>query len=417
MKPCAVSLNRGHLAQPRLQIGLVGHRVALRVIGQIVDRAPRVVGLLLTPAERDVDRIGPNAVAYPGARFDHTVRRLDPRHLAVRDAQLGRLVRVHLHVEVRPHFLCLPEIMGPGMEMRRRRPAGDEFGVVALCPQPRTGGIVRPLYDARRPVVGPTLREHRGLFHPANLTLTLDIGQFDELLPFAVKFRKRRQSDFRERGFLLLGPEFELAGLSRKAFAFRLAERRGAFEIHRLRRFAVLVHGKAQCTRRAGPKRFRRAPAQEGTAGAHLVPKGACVLVFLFQHIAETQSLAQLDPDPAIRPCLARRFDQLVVPDNATFLRSPSDMFSEEVTPDFSLFDVSIPKAVANLNGQMWCPDFKDVTSEIVQEAHDLGLIVCAWTVNEIEDLKNMIATGVDGIITDYPDRAQKVLNASGLNW
>ena len=96
---------------------------------------------------------------------------------------------------------------------------------------------------------------------------------------------------------------------------------------------------------------------------------------------------------------------------------SPSDMFAEEVTPDFSLFDVSIPKAVANLNGQMWCPDFKDVTSEIVQEAHDLGLIVCAWTVNEIEDLKNMIAAGVDGIITDYPDRAQQVLNASGLNW
>ena len=94
-----------------------------------------------------------------------------------------------------------------------------------------------------------------------------------------------------------------------------------------------------------------------------------------------------------------------------------SDMFSENVVPDFSLFDVSIPKAVANLNGQMWCPEFKDVTSELVKEAHNLGLIVCTWTVNEIEDLKNMIAAGVDGIITDYPDRAQNVLNASGLNW
>ena len=94
-----------------------------------------------------------------------------------------------------------------------------------------------------------------------------------------------------------------------------------------------------------------------------------------------------------------------------------SDMFSEDVAPDYSLFDVSIPKAVANLNGQMWCPEFKDVTSELVKEAHSLGLIVCTWTVNEIEDLKNMIAAGVDGIITDYPDRAQNVLNASGLNW
>jgi glycerophosphoryl diester phosphodiesterase len=28
-----------------------------------------------------------------------------------------------------------------------------------------------------------------------------------------------------------------------------------------------------------------------------------------------------------------------------------------------------------------------------------------------------MVGIGVDGIITDYPDRAQNVLNAFGLNW
>ena len=87
------------------------------------------------------------------------------------------------------------------------------------------------------------------------------------------------------------------------------------------------------------------------------------------------------------------------------------------MTPDFSSFDVSIPKAVANLNGQMWCPDFKDVTSELVDEAKKLGLLVCAWTVNEIEDLERMVDAGVDGIITDYPDRAQSVLSRFGLNW
>ena len=54
---------------------------------------------------------------------------------------------------------------------------------------------------------------------------------------------------------------------------------------------------------------------------------------------------------------------------------------------------------------------------ELVQEAHELGLIVCAWTVNEIEDLENMVDAGVDGIITDYPNRAQKVLINRGLRW
>ena len=93
------------------------------------------------------------------------------------------------------------------------------------------------------------------------------------------------------------------------------------------------------------------------------------------------------------------------------------DKSSEGVAPDFSSFDVSIPKAVASLNGQMWCPDFKDVTSELVDEAKKLGLLVCAWTVNEIEDLERMVDVGVDGIITDYPDRAQSVLSRFGLNW
>jgi glycerophosphoryl diester phosphodiesterase len=64
----------------------------------------------------------------------------------------------------------------------------------------------------------------------------------------------------------------------------------------------------------------------------------------------------------------------------------------------------------------MWCPYFKDVTSELVKEAHSLGLIVCTWTVNEIEDMENMIDAGVDGIITDYPNRAKKVLEIRGLN-
>ena len=94
-----------------------------------------------------------------------------------------------------------------------------------------------------------------------------------------------------------------------------------------------------------------------------------------------------------------------------------SDEYSDDNTPDFASFDISIPKAVANHKGQMWCPEFNDVTVELVQEAHELGLVVCTWTVNEIEDLENMVDAGVDGIITDYPDRAQRILASRGLGW
>jgi len=88
---------------------------------------------------------------------------------------------------------------------------------------------------------------------------------------------------------------------------------------------------------------------------------------------------------------------------------------SEDVTPDFCSFKSSIPKAIADQNGQMWCPYFKDLTSTLLKEAHALGLLVCTWTVNEIEDIENMIDIGIDGIVTDYPDRAQSVLKSRGM--
>ena len=51
-----------------------------------------------------------------------------------------------------------------------------------------------------------------------------------------------------------------------------------------------------------------------------------------------------------------------------------------------------------------------------MNEAHALGLLVCTWTVNEIEDIENKIDIGVDGIVTDYPDRVQGVLRSRGMS-
>ena len=36
------------------------------------------------------------------------------------------------------------------------------------------------------------------------------------------------------------------------------------------------------------------------------------------------------------------------------------------------------------------------------------------WTVNEIADIDRMLARGVDGIITNYPDRAIERRDATG---
>jgi glycerophosphoryl diester phosphodiesterase len=50
-------------------------------------------------------------------------------------------------------------------------------------------------------------------------------------------------------------------------------------------------------------------------------------------------------------------------------------------------------------------------TPETIAAAHENGLSVSVWTVNEPEDLRLMIRRGVDCVITNYPDRLLKLLD------
>lgn len=55
-------------------------------------------------------------------------------------------------------------------------------------------------------------------------------------------------------------------------------------------------------------------------------------------------------------------------------------------------------------------PDHQLVTPELVQEIHNAGLKVYPWTVNDSIIMKELFTIDVDGLITDYPDRAVDVL-------
>jgi glycerophosphoryl diester phosphodiesterase len=50
-------------------------------------------------------------------------------------------------------------------------------------------------------------------------------------------------------------------------------------------------------------------------------------------------------------------------------------------------------------------PWSKVVTEEGVAEAHRRGLRVLTWTVNDPEEIEQMVAIGVDGVMSDYPER------------
>lgn len=50
--------------------------------------------------------------------------------------------------------------------------------------------------------------------------------------------------------------------------------------------------------------------------------------------------------------------------------------------------------------------DFDFVDAGLVKDAHRRGLKVFVYTVNQAEDIRRLRARGIDGVFTDYPDRA-----------
>jgi glycerophosphoryl diester phosphodiesterase len=70
----------------------------------------------------------------------------------------------------------------------------------------------------------------------------------------------------------------------------------------------------------------------------------------------------------------------------------------------------SVAAAVAIEGGPIWAPDHTDLTESGVLQAHALGLAVLPWTVNQPADIRRLIDWGVDGLISDRPDLALKLL-------
>jgi glycerophosphoryl diester phosphodiesterase len=67
-------------------------------------------------------------------------------------------------------------------------------------------------------------------------------------------------------------------------------------------------------------------------------------------------------------------------------------------------------EAAVNAGARQLCPVSTIVTPELVKRAHGADLQVATWTVNHREEMEEMIAAGVDGIITDFPDRLRAVV-------
>jgi glycerophosphoryl diester phosphodiesterase len=82
---------------------------------------------------------------------------------------------------------------------------------------------------------------------------------------------------------------------------------------------------------------------------------------------------------------------------------------------DVDDFGGSVPRLVHAAGCRIWSPNARDVAPAAVVEAHGQGLAVVVWTVDEEAEMDALIAAGVDGIISDYPDRLRRVAGRRGL--
>jgi len=74
-----------------------------------------------------------------------------------------------------------------------------------------------------------------------------------------------------------------------------------------------------------------------------------------------------------------------------------------------------IPEMVKAAGGTTWSPRYDLLSAADVERAQGLALRVIPWTVNDPADADRLIGWGVDGLISDYPDRVREVMRKRGL--
>ena len=57
----------------------------------------------------------------------------------------------------------------------------------------------------------------------------------------------------------------------------------------------------------------------------------------------------------------------------------------------------------------IYSPNHSLLNKEKIQQLHALGIKVVPWTVNSLKNMEELVEYGVDGLITDYPNRAKEL--------
>ena len=75
----------------------------------------------------------------------------------------------------------------------------------------------------------------------------------------------------------------------------------------------------------------------------------------------------------------------------------------------------SVAAMVKAAGGTTWAPNAASIDAAAVKQAQLLGLLCIPWTVNDADAMRRLMDWGVDGIITDHPERLREVMRERGL--
>ncbi|WP_299011641.1 glycerophosphodiester phosphodiesterase [uncultured Shewanella sp.] len=133
----------------------------------------------------------------------------------------------------------------------------------------------------------------------------------------------------------------------------------------------------------------------------------------------ELKGLNSLQPFINIYPKLMSELgfssDQLLISSfNLPFLASFKQVFpTADIAPIISGIPLALARVATKLKAYSIHLDINFVTPKIIDDAHQRGVKVFVYTVDNIDDMSNLFRAGVDGIFTNYPDKALSLFPTS----
>lgn len=88
-----------------------------------------------------------------------------------------------------------------------------------------------------------------------------------------------------------------------------------------------------------------------------------------------------------------------------------------------------VAAAAASIGADAFCPSWQwpadgnpvaahgRLDAELVAAAHGVGMPAVPWTVNDPDEIARLVRLGVDGLVSDYPDRVLSALSRKAPTW